>query len=288
MKNCDINIRDPFVLVHEGKYYLFGSRGASCWGGKQNGFDVYVGDDLENWDGPYVCFDNDGTFWSDREYWAPEVHEWNGRFYMFASFNAPDRRRGTAVLSADNPMGPYKPHSDGCITPAEWECLDGTFYVSKDGRPYMVFCHEWLQAGDGKICYIPLRNDLTGPDGEAKTIFTASEAEWCTSFKTENGQPAYVTDGPFMWRTQDGRLLMLWASFSNGEYTEGLAVSDNDEINGKFTQLEPVFEKDGGHAMLFRDMDGNIMMTLHSPNKNLLERPCFFRMKEVDGRLERA
>jgi len=282
MKNCDINLRDPFVLVHDGKYYLFGSRGASCWGGAQNGFDVYVGNDLENWDGPYVCFENDGTFWSDRQYWAPEVHQWKGRFYMFASFKAENVHRGTAILVADTPMGPYKPHSNGCITPSDWECLDGTFYVSKSGRPYMVFCHEWVQAGDGSICCVPLTDDLRAPAGEVKELFTATQAEWVSPVRMDDGGDGFVTDGPFMWRTASGKLLMLWASFSGGGYTEGLAVSDNGEIDGSFTQLAPVFEKDGGHAMLFRTLDGRLMMTLHSPNTNLMERPHFIEMKESD------
>ena len=30
MKTNEINIRDPFVLVHEGKYYLYGTRGETC------------------------------------------------------------------------------------------------------------------------------------------------------------------------------------------------------------------------------------------------------------------
>lgn len=43
MKNSEINLRDPFVLLHDGKYYLYGSRAE-----KQSGFDVYVSEDLEN------------------------------------------------------------------------------------------------------------------------------------------------------------------------------------------------------------------------------------------------
>ncbi len=279
MKNNEINLRDPFVLIHDGKYYLYGSRGATCWGGEQCGFDVYVGTDLENWEGPNVCFENDGTFWSDRQYWAPEVHEWNGKFYMFASFKAENVHRGTAILSAETPMGPFKPHSNGCITPSDWECLDGTFYVSREGKPYMVFCHEWVQAGDGSICSIPLNEDLSAPAGEVRELFTATQAKWVTSIKMADGGEGYVTDGPFMWRTDEGRLLMLWASFNNGAYTEGLAISDNDEIDGNFTQLDPVFDKDGGHAMMFKDMQGNLMMTLHSPNKNYEERPVFIKMQ---------
>ena len=156
MKHSEINIRDPFVLVSEDKYYLYGTRGATCWG-EATGFDVYVSRDLENWDGPFVCFENDGTFWADRNYWAPEVHAYKGAYYMFASFKNASVRRGTAILRADSPMGPFKPHSDGCITPKDWECLDGTLYVSRDGRPYMVFCHEWVQIGDGEIWAIMLR-----------------------------------------------------------------------------------------------------------------------------------
>ena len=31
MKREDINIRDPFILPYEGKYYLYGSRGSEVW-----------------------------------------------------------------------------------------------------------------------------------------------------------------------------------------------------------------------------------------------------------------
>ena len=40
------------------------------------------------------------------------------------------------------------------------ESLDGTLYVDRSGKPWMVFCHEWLQVGDGQICAIPMSDDL--------------------------------------------------------------------------------------------------------------------------------
>ena len=67
MKTAEINIRDPFVLLDGETYYLYGTRGATCWG-PATGFDVYTGTDLENWEGPVSCFENDGTFWADRNY----------------------------------------------------------------------------------------------------------------------------------------------------------------------------------------------------------------------------
>ena len=286
MKCSDINIRDPFVLVHEGAYYLYGTRGATCWG-PASGFDVYVSRDLENWEGPHVCFENDGTFWADRNYWAPEVHVWKGRFYMFASFKNEQVCRGTAILVADTPMGPFRPHSDGRVTPTDWECLDGTFYVSKAGKPYMVFCHEWVQAGDGEVCAMPLTDDLTAAAGEPRVLFHASDAPWCKVMHHSSGVDGCVTDGPFLWRTAEGTLECLWASFSEGGYTEGVAVSDNGDIDGNFVQAEPLFKEDGGHGMVFRALDGQLYLTLHSPNKHLEERPCFHPLREEKGMLVR-
>lgn len=291
MKRSEIHIRDPFVLVHEGKYYLYGTRGETCWG-PASGFDVYVGTDLENWDGPFECFHNDGSFWADRDYWAPEVHQWQGRFYMFASFKNPSVCRGTAILAADSPMGPFRPHSDGRVTPADWECLDGTFYVSRAGRPYMVFCHEWVQIGDGTVCAMPLTDDLRAAAGEPFVLFRATDAKWCRQIEGAAGAPVgdkagekqivrgYVTDGPFLWRLENGGLVCLWASFSESGYTEALAVSDNGEIDGRFMQEEPLFWQDGGHGMLFRSLDGAMYLSLHSPNRTNEERPVFYRVRE--------
>nr|MCR5040729.1 family 43 glycosylhydrolase [Clostridia bacterium] len=138
MKNSDINIRDPFVLVRDDAYYLYGTRAAD-FGRQTGGFDVYTSSDLENWSGPKQCFDS-AAFGMNREVnWAPEVHEYGGAYYMFATFTKENGLRGTYILRSDSPEGPFAPHSAGAVTPCDWECLDGTLYV-EDGRPYIVFC----------------------------------------------------------------------------------------------------------------------------------------------------
>lgn len=284
MKCSEIHIRDPFVLVHKGKYYMYGTFGGDIRSRGLSHFDVYVSEDMENWSEPHCCFAPPENFWGTRNFWAPEVHEWKGRFYMFASFKSDSHCRGTAILRADSPMGPFVPHSDGAVTPADWECLDGTLYVSKEGRPYMVFCHEWLQVHDGEILAMPLTDDLKAAAGEPRLLFRASEPEWVRPSERE-GVKDYVTDGPFFWRTQDGTLLCLWSSFSEEGYTEAVAVSDNGEIDGKFTHIEPLFKKDGGHGMLFRALDGQLYLTLHSPNQTPNERPVFRKIRELAGRL---
>lgn len=279
MRTDEINIRDPFVLLHEGTYYLYGTRGATCWG-PATGFDVYTSQDLTAWEGPFPCFENDGSFWADRNYWAPEVHGWQGNWYMFASFKSETRHRGTAILRAETPLGPFAPWSDGPVTPAGWECLDGTFYADRQGRPWMVFCHEWVQAGDGEIWAMPLSDDLKRADGEMHLLFRASEAPWTRTIHHSSGVDGRVTDGPYLWRAEDGRLLCLWSSLSAEGYTQGLAVSDTGEIDGHFSQLPPLFERDGGHGMLFRTKENQVMLVLHSPNTHLQERPRLIPLPE--------
>ena len=277
MKREEINIRDPFVLVHEGKYYLYGTRGAECWG-KGTGLDVYVSTDLEEFDGPFVCFAPPADFWSDMNYWAPEVHKYEGSFYMFASFKAEGVCRGTQILKADSPLGPFVPHSDGPVTPRDWECLDGTLYIetAEDNKPYMIFCHEWVQVKDGQICAVELTRDLKRAVGEPKLLFRASEAPWIKTIR----DGAYVTDGPFVYRNDDGRITMLWSSFGEEGYTLALAHSESNTVHGPWKQEpELLFSKNGGHGMLFKSIEGKLMVSLHSPNVNLDEKPVFFEVK---------
>lgn len=274
MKFNEINIRDPFILVHNGKYYMYGTRG---W--NSTGFDVYVSDDLENFTEAKPVFEKPDGFWGTKEYWAPEVHEYKGKFYMFATFHSETRRRGTQILVSDTPDGTFVPHSKEPITPADWEALDGTLYVSKDGTPYMVFCHEWLQVKDGTMCAIKLKDDLSAPIGEPFVLFSASEYPNANT-DTEN----FVTDGPFLYRAENGRLLMLWSTLAHNAYAEALCYSDNGEIDGNWIQCkEPLFDKDGGHGMVFTDKDGKLNFIMHSPNRpQFAERPVLKEIYETE------
>lgn len=282
MKRSEINIRDPFILPYGGKYYLYGSRGSEVWGDSATGLDVYISTDLENWSEPKEIFTRTPDFWADRHYWAPEVYEYNGAFYMFASFKSADRCRGTMVLCADAPDGEFTVWSDGTITPPDWEALDGTLYISKSGEPYMIFCHEWVQVQDGEMCAVRMSADLKRAEGEPFTLFKASEASWIV----EGREGIYITDGPYPYRCEDGTLLLLWSSMGKEGYTEAIAISDNGDIDGNWIQRdELLFKKDGGHGMIFNTFDGRLLLLLHSPNKNPLERPAYFELTEKNGML---
>lgn len=291
MHISEIQIRDPFVALEGGKYYLFGSTDKDIWKAKGEGFDVYVSaGSLDEFEGPFPAFRPPADFWSDTNFWAPEVHRHDGAWFMFATFKPKDGRRGTAILkSANDIMGPYVPWSADAagnsapVTPPEWECLDGTFFM-EDGKPWMVFCHEWQQTRDGEICAMPLSADLRGREdagAQPLLLFRASEAPWSAELKGR-APGSYVTDGPFLRRAQDGRLFMLWSSFDEaGNYAIGLAHSRSGKIAGPWSQAkEPLYSADGGHGMLFRDKDGKLRLAIHSPNKTPFERPLFVELDE--------
>ena len=170
MKLSEIYIRDPFILPYNGKYYLYGKTRESALE-----FCVYKSTDLENWSEPEVVFAPTENFWATKDFWAPEVHVHNGKFYMFASFKSEDKMRGTQILAANKPDGMFQPISKYAQTPENWECLDGTLYIDKMGKPYMVFCHEWLQIKNGTVCYAPLSEDFSCFLEKPKQLFAAAD-----------------------------------------------------------------------------------------------------------------
>lgn len=280
----DIRIRDPFILPDDDHktYYLYGTTDENVWEGKGTGFNVYQSSDLENWDGPFSAFRPNHTFWADRHFWAPEVHVYQGKYYMLASFKAKDKCRGTQILVSNQPKGPFIPLTDEPVTPRNWECLDGNLYIDRNNQPWMVFCHEWLQVQDGEICAIKLSRDLKIAVNEPITLFRASEAKWTVPAHQSN----YVTDGPFLYETTKGILLMLWSSRGKNGYAIGVSVSQSGDITGPWNHYKnELLEKDGGHGMLFHTFEGQLMLTIHSPNKTPHERPDFFRIQEQEDHL---
>lgn len=272
MQLNEINLRDPFVLLYGDKYYMYGSRV-----GIQTGFDVYVSDDLTNWSQPKSVFELSEDFWATKDFWAPEVHLYNGKFYMLASFCSDDALRGTAILVSDTPDGTFTVHSPR-ITPPDWHCLDGTLYI-ENNVPYMVFCHEWIQIHNGEILAVELSEDLKNAVGEPFLLWKAGDAEWICPISKTDGTDNYVTDGPFLYHSDDGKLKCLWSSFSNEQYVLATSTSENGSILGKWhIDTELLYSKDGGHGMIFKTKEDINMISIHSPNIAFEERPKFLKI----------
>ena len=107
MKNADIHIRDPFVLpiLNEKQYFLYGTTGSEAWTNAATGIDYYTSSNLQNWEGPFPAFRPPTNFWADRNFWAPEVHFFHGRYYLFVSFKAEGSCPGDTNPGSRQPAG---------------------------------------------------------------------------------------------------------------------------------------------------------------------------------------
>ncbi|MBQ7638974.1 MAG: family 43 glycosylhydrolase [Clostridia bacterium] len=281
VKREDVVIRDPFVLVYEGKYYMYGT------GLNPGGYGCVVSEDLENWSAPHAVYSFPEGFDVAGDYWAPECHYYEGSFYLFATYRIGSTdKRGTAVFRADHPLGPFEMISDGPVTPHNTDCIDGTLYVDPDGQPWIVYVGEWTSAEDGigDMRCAKLSDDLSKTVSDAAVLFKADSPLW-----TDNG----VTDGPFLYTTSSGRLIMLWSNMSPSGYALASAVSVSGKVTGPWLQsVSPLYQKDGfhendgGHGMIFRDLDGNLRLSLHSPNysnETDHEKAVFLYVYDVGG-----
>lgn len=265
-----IVLSDPFILADsKTKLYYMTGTGGQLWKSK----------DLKSWDGPYKVAQTNPKSWMGPKpmIWAAEIHLFKNKYYYFATFTNKEikidtvkgnviERRASHVLVSNQPDGPYVPMKDSIYLPANKPTLDGTFWVDKDGKPYMVYCYEWLQNWDGTIEKIELKPDLSGPVGEGKLLFRASEAPWSRE-KDENGKdhPNKVTDGPYLFNTATGRLGMIWTSWIYDIYTQGVAYSKSGTLDGPWIQeKDPITPPNYGHGMLFRTFDGKLLMSIHS------------------------
>ncbi len=275
MKLKEIHIRDPYVMVHNNVYYLYGTRGTV----NQTGFDVYKSNDLKNWSEPICVFGANLNFWGTESFWAPEMHKYKDRFYMLATFKSPDSHRRTHILVSDSPDGRFSPLTDEAVTPKEWDSLDGTLYVDKKGKPHIVFCHEWTQIGNGTVCEMELSEDLKQAVSEPRVLWSAADHKDVVD--AVSGIESKVTDGPFLYRLKNDELICIWSSFNENGYMELISRSDNGDIDGNwYIDDIPLSAQKGGHGMIFKTADGKNIFVMHCPNDTPNERPVLIELDE--------
>lgn len=298
-------LHDPFIVADErtGHYHLYTSNVAAMTGDHAIGTMVYRSRNLRDWSEPVVVFRTQPDMWATDGGWAPEVHEYGGRYYLFTTLHNEAKKldvpppggygipapmsnymRGTVIAVSDSLLGPFQPvDPTRPVTPTNFMTLDGTLHQDRHGRPWMVYAHEWLQKIDGTIEAVPLKADLSGADGDPIYLFKGSDANWISA---EMPAPSahqiipYVTDGPEVYRAPSGALIMLWSTYEkntnendgtvSGTYVQTYAVSHTGELAGPWTQRRPLLRQDSGHGMIFNTLDERRrpMLIVHRPFNN--------------------
>lgn len=249
-----VQFGDPYVLLaSDGRYYMYGT-GA----GAVDGFCAYSSDNLVDWkpEGQVYRGNVDGS-WALANFWAPEVYERDGKFYMFFSADwkvNPTReqenfRIGVAV--ADKPTGPFKEISDRPLFDPGYPAIDGNLLQDADGRLYLYYsrcCYKhpvesevatWArekglfdEIEESWIYGVELKPDFSGIIGEPVLILRPpvtnddAQAEWESRSVTTGEVNRRWTEGSYIFKQGDTYYMMYSANYFGGKnYAVGYATA---------------------------------------------------------------
>ena len=183
---------DPFVLAHGGRYYAYATQT------RGTGFQLMESTDLTHWTPRPLEFP---IPWAREHYWAPEVFERAGTFYLTYSALDPDsKKHHVAVATAESPLGPFR-HRAILVRGDDNKVgvIDATIAVDEKDRPYLIYSEETPR----RIVARPLNADLLGVAPEITEVIRP-DLDW------ERG----VTEAPTIFKR--GGIYHLF--YSGGPY----------------------------------------------------------------------
>lgn len=267
-----LQMGDPFVLQHGDRYFLFGTNASN------EGFKCWESPDLVQWTPKGWAYQESDDSWAKSHYWAPEVKEYRGKFYMTYSAmpkSADTPRLLIALAVSDDPAGPYKdlyaPWFD-----FGYSAIDGHIFVDDDGKPYLYFSRNGAQDGYsfGIIYGVALTEDLSKPIGEVVKLMEADQL-WEKVRYAENR----CNEGAFVLK-HNGRYYMTYSANHTGFPHYGIGYATADHPLGPWVKAEEnpiaatnldVGVSGPGHSCITRSPDGEelfIIYHTHADPKN--------------------
>ena len=215
-------LADPQVLKTGGEYYAYGTGPAH----KGRQFPVLHSKDFAHWE----FLGNALETLVDpkvKAYWAPEVAEKDGRFYLYY---AGEYRMRVAV--ADRPAGPFQ-DSGRILFPDEPFSIDGHPYRDPgSGKWYLFFAKDFLDQRVGTaLAVAELSDDMISVTGSVRTVLRAV-GDW-QIYERHRTMYGRVFDA---WHTVEAPFVVLrggryYCFYSGGNwqtpgYGVGFAVAD--------------------------------------------------------------
>ena len=265
----DLIVRDPFIYRENGKTYLLGTTGPDPWD-KGSDLSIYETDDLENFTllGALVRKDLLKEY---KNIWAPELHKYNGMYYLIVTVFNEEKGRGSIILYSNKIESGYEFLTGKYITPEGWGCLDATLFVTKN-KPYLCFSNEWTTPitcdGDGSLFIAPLSSDLKNICGKPKKIISGKYCGFAKMISSKSCK-GFVAEGPWLFE-ENGKIALLWSTITKTGYSVIKSVAN--DVMGDYVFDKFIFTENGGHCMKFTWKDGKNYISLHQPNETPNER----------------
>ena len=134
---------DPFILKCGDTYYAYGT-GATPTESDGRAFPMLRSNDLVNWQYLGGALP---TIAGATAFWAPEVAEEAGKYYMYfsAATGASDESHRIRVAVADQPAGPFADSGTVLMPDLGFSIDAAPFRDPKTGQWYLFFAHDFLE-----------------------------------------------------------------------------------------------------------------------------------------------
>lgn len=244
-----VQFGDPFILLHEGTYYAYGTNA-------HDGIEVYTSEDLKYWKKQKQLALHKDNSYGEKWFWASEVYFVNGKFYMYYS-----AEEHICVATADSPFGPFKQSKKEPMLANK--AIDNSLFIDDDGKSYLLYVNF---DNPGLSTWIAeLEEDLVTIKQETKRKIIETSQDW------ERVHPS-VNEGPYILKHK-GKYYMTYSGNSYESQFYGVGLAKSDSLLGKWTKYDknPIFQKPGnlvgvGHSAMFRDKKGNLKIVFHAHN----------------------
>jgi GH43 family beta-xylosidase len=214
---------DPFVLrLADGSYIAYGTGRPPAAGDAV--FEALTSTDLEHWESHGPVLPRLPAEFGD-EYWAPEVVESDGAWWLYYSVGHGIISHHLRVARADHPLGPFVDQRAD-LTPDESFAIDAHPYRDLDGAWYLFFARDVLDhPRPGTHLAVVRLSAMDQTAGPAVTVLEP-DADWQIF---ERARSMYGST--FDWHTLEGPTVIhragrYWITYSGGAWTgAGYAVS---------------------------------------------------------------
>ncbi len=254
---------DPSVIRVGEDFYA-----TATTGGWSPFFSIAHSKDLVNWKiiGSVLPYK---PVWAKGDFWAPEIAEDNGKFYVFYTARRDEgtSKKGTlcvAVAVADAPAGPYA--DKGALVCQEMGSIDPFFVRDENKKPFLVWKEDGNDRQQPTWLYAQgLDESLTRLVGKPRKLFRNEGAGW------EN----HVIEGADIVRKNGWFYLFYSGNACCGrscDYALGMARSRTLLGRWEKNPVNPILKANDdwqcpGHGTIVKTSDGSDFLLYHAYRK---------------------
>ena len=199
----DTYFADPYVWRVGETYYAVGTGEAeACGRTGERAFPVLRSDDFREWHYSAHALERpDPTL--GNNFWAPEVAECDGVFYLYYSVGHGDAGHQLRVAASEAPQGPYCDLGKTLLDPTHCPfAIDPHPFRDEDGQWYLFYARDFLDCADGFCAGTGLAVarliHMTQLENEGRTVLRP-RSDW-QRFQTARRMYGQVWD----WHTLEG------------------------------------------------------------------------------------